>query len=137
MIEEPGHPRAGGGPISRSHLAACASLIALIFLLVAWETFLAPLRPGGSWLVLKALPLLAPLFGVLRGRRYTFQWSTLLIWLYVAEGAMRMYTDSGWSARLAFVEALLALGYFSAAVLYLRSGARGDARTPPAGRSPP
>ena len=102
-------------------LAACASLIALIFLLVAWELFLAPLRPGGSWLVLKALPLLAPLFGVLRGRRYTFQWSTLLIWLYVAEGAMRTYTDNGWSARIAFLEAVLALGYFSAAVAYLRA----------------
>jgi len=102
-------------------LAAVACLIALVFLLVAWELFLAPLRPGGSWLVLKALPLLAPLFGVLRGRRYTFQWSTLLIWLYVAEGAMRMYTDSGWSARLAFAEAVLALGYFSAAVAFLRA----------------
>ena len=118
-------------------LAACACLIALIFLGVAWEIFLAPLRPGGSWLVLKVLPLLVPLFGVLRGRRYTFQWSTLLIWLYVAEGAMRTYTDTGLSAKLALLEALLGVGYFSAAVLYLRGGARGGARTPPAGRSPP
>ena len=102
-------------------LAACTTLIALILLLVAWEGFLAPLRPGGSWLVLKAVPLLAPLFGVLRGRRYTFQWSTLLIWLYVAEGAMRAYTDTGLSAKLAFLEALLALGYFAAAVAFLRT----------------
>jgi uncharacterized membrane protein len=102
-------------------LAACTTLIALILLLVAWEGFLAPLRPGGSWLVLKAVPLLAPLFGVLRGRRYTFQWSTLLIWLYVAEGAMRAYTDTGLSAKLAFLEALLALGYFAAAVAFLRA----------------
>jgi uncharacterized membrane protein len=101
-------------------LAACACLIGLVFLCVAWEAFLAPLEPGGSWLVLKALPLLAPLFGVLRGRRYTFQWSTLLIWLYAAEGAMRMYTDTGLSARLAFLEAVLAVGYFSAAVAFLR-----------------
>ena len=102
-------------------LAACTTLIALVLLLVAWEGFLAPLRPGGSWLVLKAVPLLAPLFGVLRGRRYTFQWSTLLIWLYVAEGAMRAYTDTGLSAKLAFLEALLALGYFAAAVAFLRT----------------
>ncbi|HUP97959.1 MAG TPA: DUF2069 domain-containing protein [Usitatibacter sp.] len=101
-------------------LAACATLIALIVLIVAWELFLAPLKPGGSWLVLKVLPLLAPLFGVLRGRRYTFQWSTLLIWLYAAEGAMRAYTDVGLSAKLAFLEAVLAVGYFAAAVAFLR-----------------
>ena len=105
----------------RAWLAASGCLIALTFLLVAWEAFLAPLRPGGSWLVLKVLPLLLPLFGVLRGKRYTFQWSTLLIWLYAAEGAMRTYTDSGLSARLAFAEALLSIAYFSAAVAYLRA----------------
>ena len=105
-------------------LAACGTLIALIFLLVAWELFLAPLKPGGSWLALKALPLLAALFGVLRGRRYTFQWSTLLIWLYVAEGAMRAYTDMGLAARLALAEALLGVGYFFAAVAYLKATRR-------------
>jgi hypothetical protein len=34
------------------------SLIALLFLCLAWELWLAPLRPGGSMLALKALPLL-------------------------------------------------------------------------------
>jgi len=102
-------------------LAACASLVALIFLCLAWEIFLAPLKPGGSWLALKALPLLAPLFGVLRERRYTFQWSTLLIWAYAAEGATRIYTDTGASARLAVVELALALAYSAAAVDYLKT----------------
>lgn len=101
-------------------LAACTSLIALVFLALAWELFLAPLKPGGSWLVLKVLPLLAPLFGVLRGRRYTFQWSTLLIWLYVAEGATRVISDTGRSATLAGVELALSLAYFAFAVAYLR-----------------
>jgi uncharacterized membrane protein len=102
-------------------LAACALLITLIFLLVAWELFLAPVKPGGSWLVLKVLPLLAPLFGVLHARRYTFQWSTLLIWVYVAEGSLRTFSDTGLSARLAFAETLLAVGYFAAAVAFLRA----------------
>ena len=101
--------------------AAAACLVALIFLCVAWELFLAPLRPGGSWLALKALPLMAPLFGVLHGKRYTFQWSTLLIWIYAAEGATRAYTDTGLSAGLALVEFGLALGYFGAAVSFLRA----------------
>ena len=101
--------------------AAAACLIALIFLCLAWELVLAPIRPGGSWLVLKVLPLLAALPGVLRGRRYTVQWSTLLIWLYAAEGATRAYTDLGLGATLAAVEFFLALGYFLAAVKWLRA----------------
>lgn len=106
-------------------LAACATLIALILLDVAWELVLAPLKPGGSWLVLKALPLMAPLFGVLHARRYTLQWSTLLIWLYAAEGAARAYTDRGLSAGLAGAELALSLAYFGAAVSFLRA-ARSD-----------
>jgi uncharacterized membrane protein len=105
--------------------AACACLVALIFLSVAWELFLAPLKPGGSWLVLKVVPLMAPLFGVLRGKRYTFQWSTLMIWIYAAEGATRMYTDNGLSAGLAAAELALALAYFAFAVSFLRSSRAG------------
>jgi uncharacterized membrane protein len=105
-------------------MAAVGCLVALIFLGLAWELFLAPLKPGGSWAVLKIVPLLAPLPGILRERRYTFQWSTLLIWLYAAEGALRTYTDAGLSARLAFVESVLAVAYFGAAVLYLRATRR-------------
>ena len=102
-------------------LGACVALIALILLCVAWELWLAPVKPGGSWLVLKVLPLLAPLFGILDGRRYTFQWSTLLIWLYAAEGAVRSMTDAGAAAQLALVELALALAFFAAAVVYLRA----------------
>ena len=105
-------------------IAACASLIALILLCLAWELALAPLKPGGSWLVLKVLPLLAPLFGVLRAKRYTLQWSTLLIWVYAAEGAARAWSDSGRSAELAMLELLLSLGYFAAVVAFLRASSR-------------
>ena len=51
---------------ARLQVAASATLIALIFLCLAWELWLAPLKPGGSWLALKAVFLLAPLFGILR-----------------------------------------------------------------------
>ena len=106
---------------SAAWLAAVASLVALLFLCVAWELFLAPVRPGGSWLVLKAVPLLLPLFGVLHGKRYTFQWTTLLVWLYFAEGVVRAWSDTGLSARLGAIEIALALAYFAAAVVFLRS----------------
>jgi uncharacterized membrane protein len=100
---------------------ATGCLVALILLGVAWEIFLAPIRPGGSWLVLKVLPLLAALPGVLRGRRYTIQWSTLLIWLYAAEGATRAYTDAGLGVALALAELALSLAYFWAAVAWLKT----------------
>ena len=106
-------------------LAACASLIALTLLTLAWELVLAPIHPGGSWLVLKTLPLLAPLRGVLHGRRYTFQWSSLLIWFYFAEGAVRAWSDRGASVPLAAVEIVLSAAYFGAALAYLRSSRSG------------
>jgi uncharacterized membrane protein len=104
-----------------SLLIAAASLVALIALCVAWELWAAPLRPGGSWMVLKALPLLAPLFGVLHGRRYTFRWAMMLIVLYFVEGVMRAYADVGLSARLALLELILALTFCTAAAVFLRA----------------
>jgi len=102
------------------YLGACVSLVALLFLCLAWELWLAPLRPGGSWLALKALPLLAPLMGILRGRRYTYQWASMLILAYLAEGALRAFSDHGISAILAALEALLALVFFLSAAFYAR-----------------
>ena len=99
---------------------ASASLIALIALCVAWELWLAPLRPGGSWLVLKVLPLLLPLFGILHGRVYTYRWSTLLIWLYFTEGTVRAWSDRSNSATLAVLEIALSLLFFAAAAWYTR-----------------
>lgn len=104
----------------RANLVASTSLIALIALCLAWELWLAPLRPGGSWLALKAMPLLAPLFGILRGRRYTHQWATLLIQLYLLEGLTRATSDSGAMQMLAVVEIALALVFFVAATAYAR-----------------
>ena len=104
-----------------SWLVACAAWIGLILLCLAWETRLAPLRPGGSWLVLKVLPLLAPLMGLLRARRYTFQWSSLLIWAYLVEGVVRAGSDPGPSARLALLEIVLGGVYFAAAIAFLRA----------------
>ena len=64
---------------SRLRHAASAALIALIVLCLAWELWLAPLRPGGSFIALKALPLLLPLRGIVRGNRYTYQWASMFI----------------------------------------------------------
>ena len=102
------------------HYLAISSLIGLIALSIAWEVFLAPLRPGGSWLILKALPLLLPLFGILRGKRYTYQWASMFVLLYFTEGAVRAWSDRGLSATLGLAEAALSLVFFFAAICFAR-----------------
>lgn len=106
--------------IRKLYLTACTSLITLIFLCLAWELRLAPIQPGGSWLVLKCMPLLAPLFGILNGRRYTYQWASMLILLYFTEGIVRATTEHGSGQWLAVAETLLALVFFGATVAYAR-----------------
>ena len=98
--------------------AASWSLAALIVLCLAWELWLAPLRPGGSTLALKALPLALPLTGILAGARRTYQWSSMLILGYLAEGAVRAWSERGTSQVLAGLEILLSLLFFAAAVSY-------------------
>ena len=77
--------------IKALRLGAIISLIALIFLCLAWESVLAPLKPNGSMLMLKSAILLVPLFGILRGKRYTYQWASMFILLYFTEGVVRSW----------------------------------------------
>jgi uncharacterized membrane protein len=104
-------------------IVASVSLIALIFLCLAWELWLAPLRPGGSWLVLKVVLLLLPLMGILKGRRYTYQWSSMFILIFFTEGVMRAWSDGGLSARLGMVEIGLSVVFFFAVIGYAKKTA--------------
>jgi uncharacterized membrane protein len=101
-------------------LAASALLLALIVLCLAWELWLAPLRPGGSYLALKALPLAFPLNGILRGTRRTYQWSSMLILAYFTEGVVRAWSERGASQLLASLQIALSVAFFAAAVAYAR-----------------
>ena len=109
----------------RAHLTAVASLCLLVGNCVLWEWLLAPIRPGGSWMVLKALPLLIPLPGLLSAlpkRRYTYQWATLFIWLYFTEGVVRAWSDvTPASQTLAAIQVALCMVFFFAAVSYVRN----------------
>ena len=101
-------------------LGAGGSLVALIMLCLAWEAWLAPLKPQGSMLILKALPLLLPLFGILKGKRYTYQWASMFILIYLTEGAVRAWADQGVSARLAQIEVILTIIFFICTIFYER-----------------
>ncbi|MBV8665823.1 MAG: DUF2069 domain-containing protein [Burkholderiaceae bacterium] len=102
------------------HWGAVVSLLALIALCVAWEWVLAPLRPGGSWLILKTLPLLLPLAGVVKRDVYTMQWSSMLILLYFCEGIVRATSDKGPSATMGWFEVGLSCMFFVFILSYLR-----------------
>ena len=100
-------------------LLAVAAFVDLFILCVAWEWFISPLRPGGSWLILKGIPLLFAIPGIWKGKVYTMQWASMLILLYVTEGLVRIL-ESGTNFWLALLETVLATTAFVCLLLYLK-----------------
>jgi uncharacterized membrane protein len=124
----PDHPSQAATPSAaglraarRTRAVAVAGVLALIALCVGWELWWAPSVAGGSWvLAAKALPLLAPLPGLMRLRMYTYRWLSLLVWLYVSEGVVRAASDPAPGRWLALAEVALALAVFVACTLHVR-----------------
>src|SRR5439155_25037579 len=108
-----------GQMTARLRRTATAGLVALIGLCLAWELWLAPLHPGGSLMALKALPLAFPLRGILAGKRYTFQWASMLILAYFAEGVTRGWSDTGLYRSLDWMEVTYVLVFFAYVSLYV------------------
>ena len=100
-------------------LLAVAAFVDLFILCVAWEWFISPLRPGGSWLILKGIPLLFAIRGIWKGKVYTMQWASMLILLYVTEGLVRIL-ESGTNFWLAILETVLATTAFVCLLIYLK-----------------
>lgn len=77
---------------------------------------------GYPWLLcaLAAAPLLAPLPGLIRGRRYTYAWSTLFAVPYLAFAVTELLVNPAarWAASLSLA---LVFAWFCAMVLYLRA----------------
>lgn len=106
----------------KAYWATVSSLLALIALCVAWELFIAPIRPGGSWLVLKVLPLLLVVPGIFKQRVRTYQATSLLLWLYFAEGATRASSDPALASQLmAGLEIVLTIVLFASVSVYART----------------
>jgi uncharacterized membrane protein len=106
--------------VAATRFLAVGSLLGLIVLGLAWELVLAPIRPGGSLLAIKVLPLCIPLAGLLKNRMYTYRWVSLMVWLYFTEGAVRAYSDKAPSNYLAMIEVALCLTLFVACALHVR-----------------
>ena len=100
-------------------LMATAAFVDLFILCVCWEWFISPLRPGGSWLILKGVPLLFAIPGLWKGKVYTMQWASMLILLYITEGLVRIM-ETGLNFWLALLETLLATIGFACLLIYLK-----------------
>ena len=107
--------------IELTRLLALGSLAGLIILGLAWEMWLAPVRPGGSLLALKVLPLVVPLAGILKNRLYTYRWVSLMVWLYFTEGVVRAWSDRALGNYLAMAEVALCLLLFIACAQHVRA----------------
>ncbi len=106
-------------PKDHWRLVAWFSWFALIVLCILWEAILAPIKPGGSWAVIKVLPMLFALKGIWQARNYTMQWASMLVMLYFIEGVVRL-NDKGLSAYLAGLEIVLSLVAYFALLAYLQ-----------------
>jgi uncharacterized membrane protein len=100
-------------------LIATAAFVDLFILCVSWEWFISPLRPGGSWLILKGIPLLFAIPGLWKGQVYTMQWASMLILLYITEGLVRIL-ETGANFWMAALETILASIAFVCLLLYLK-----------------
>ena len=117
MSSTPQHTAAS---VDLTRALAVGSLLGLIILGLAWELVLAPLRPGGTLLALKVLPLCLPLAGLLKNRMYTYRWVSLLVWLYFTEGVVRAWSDKAPGNYLGLLETTLCLLLFVACALHVR-----------------
>jgi uncharacterized membrane protein len=106
------------------HARATFGVLALTGWALLWELWLAPLRPGGSWLALKAVPLALTLPGLVRGKLSSLQWLALLLPFYFAEAVVRLWSEHGRNAWCAGVALALSLYGFLAAMLYFRERRR-------------
>jgi uncharacterized membrane protein len=99
--------------IAASKYTVVACFVALVILGLLWELWLAPLRPGGTLLALKVIPIALAIPALIRGSRYAFQWWSMLLMIYLTEGLVRATSDKGLSANLAWIEvALCTIAFF-------------------------
>ena len=118
-------PRAATARVRAARAAVVGATAALVVLGLAWELWLAP--TGRGTLALKVLPLLPFFPALLRHRMVAYRALSLLVWLYVLEGALRASTDSGVAQALAGVELALCAVVFAGCVVYIRTRLRNGA----------
>jgi uncharacterized membrane protein len=104
--------------------------IALIVLSILWEGWLAPTQPAGLWLMIKTLPLLIPLFGMLHHKRIHFSIAGLIVMPYFTEAVMIGWGEVATGVKnpvllaCSLIEVFLVLGFVVSVYIYLRNTKR-------------
>ncbi len=98
---------------------AQVSWVGLMILTLGWDGIYTPLQTSWILVVIKLLPLILPIRGILSGRIYTYQYCSMLIMLYFAESVMRLWDLSFWSRALASIELILCVLFFVCCLKYL------------------
>lgn len=115
----PAHPACiPTSAVLRSRWLAFGTCLALVALGLLWELALA--RTGSGTLAIKVLPLVLALPGLWRMKLYTYRWLSLAVWLYAAEGAVRINSAPGREVPLAAVEIVLSVLLFTACAWHVR-----------------
>lgn len=114
---------------------AVAGLLGLLFNSLAWPLWYSPGGPYPEWMILKAVPLLLPLRGLLHGRRRTHQWASFLALPYVMGSIGAIYgflVPPRFTGALDFagamVQLVFSLGLLAGCMYYAfaTAGHRGD-----------
>jgi len=106
--------------MNKLFFSASLSLIGLIILNLLWEIFYNPLRSEGSLMVIKSVVLLIPLPGILKKNRYTYQWSSMFILLFLIEGIVRFYSETGVSQSMALYQIMLSGIFFLSTMFFCK-----------------
>ena len=104
-----------------SRITSLLSWFALFFLMLSWNTFLAPSQhfPISLVLIFMVGPLLFPLRGLLQGKAYTHAWASFLIMLYFIHGIQEAWANPD-ERILAILEILFSTAFYISAILYAR-----------------
>ena len=118
-------PAASATAIKRLRHLALWSYLGLLVFVLAWHTVLAPseLHGLGFQLLLYVVPLLFPLYGIIKGKPYTHAWANFILMWYFLHSLTVIYTHPDiW--YLAAIELTLTTAAFIGCTYYAQQQGR-------------
>jgi uncharacterized membrane protein len=113
---------------NKLRIAAVVLTMALITLIVTWHLLPTATVGNATLALVLCVPLIAPLPGLIKGRRYTYKWATLCVLPYLIIGCTEVIANPqrrAWSAAML----LLGLCLFATLLGFLRTRGDFDPRT--------
>lgn len=94
----------------------------LWLLIPLWTLWLAPPALGNPWVLflLLWLPLLLPMYGLIKGKAYTFAWANFIVMLYFLHSLTNLWIGEGMHFLLSVLELILASIMFIGCTYYAR-----------------